>query len=249
MLMSIIPGIVFSRPRWRAIRKRNDTMDREIYLGNDHLIDYRVEERTTGKFISDLSLTASLSRNPTGSAVESFFLGGGTSSLVSASQFDVGTTNFIAAISNQSDPVVTQSILLITTQSLFTNFTGSNSGSVVLTASLVETPVRSGHYEGVIPGANITAALSQSLSSSFSQTLSSSFASAAFDTGTLIISAGLTASVTFTASVTGLTSSITQSVLEQLPESDFKGIFEIIQSGSFLKATAAMTLRSVRFIP
>ena len=254
--MSIIPGIVFSRARWRAIRKRNDTMDREIYLDNDHLIDYRVEERTTGKFISDLSLTASLSRNPTGSAVESFFLGGGTSSLVSASQFDVETTKFIATIPDQSDPPVTQSILLITTQSLFTNFTGSNSGSVLLTASLTEIPVRSGHYKGVIPGANISTALSQSLSSSFSQTFSSSFASAtdavgskSFDMGGLIISAGLTTSVAFTASVTGLTSSITQSILEQLPESDFKGIFEIIQSGSFLKATTAMTLRSVRYLP
>ncbi|KKN06639.1 hypothetical protein LCGC14_1075200 [marine sediment metagenome] len=249
MLMSIIPGIVFSRARWRAIRKRNDTMDRNVYLDNDHLIDYRVEERTTGKFISDLSLTARLSRNPTGSAVQSFFLDGGTSSLVSASQFDVGTTQFIAAIDGQSDPLVTQSILQITTQSLFTEFTGSNSGNVVLTASLTETPVRSGHYEGVIRGADISTALSQSLSSSFSQTFSSSFWSASFDTGTLIISAGLTTSVAFTASVTGLTSSITQSVLEQFPESDYKGIFEIIQSGSFLKATTAMTLRSVRYLP
>jgi hypothetical protein len=225
-------------------------MDREVYLDNDHLIDYRVEERTTGKFISDLSLTARLSRNPTGSAVQSFFLDSPTELAVATRSFSLGTVQIIGLIDGQAGPKVTQSIFTLTTQHISSNFTGSLTGTVVLTASLTETPVRSGHYEGVIPGANISTALSQSLSSSFSQTFTSSFGSASFDSpGGLIISAGLTTSVAFTASITGLTSSFTQSILEQFPESDYKGIFEIIQSGSFLKATTAMTLRSVRFIP
>ena len=244
MLMSIIPGIVFSRARWRAIRKRNDTMDREVYLDNDHLIDFRLEERTTGKFISDLQLSASLSLNPTGSAITSFFLGGGTSSFVAASQFVVGTTLVI------SGPT-TQSIHTIATQSLFTNFSGSNAGGVSLATLLTEDPPCSGHYAGVIPGADISTALSQSLSSSFSESVSESTATASFDVGGLIVSAGVTLSVAFTASVTGVTSSFTQSILLQLVEtpSRCQGIHEIIQSGSFLKAVTPMNLRSVRFIP
>jgi len=83
--MSIIPGIVFSRPRWVLIRTRNDTMDREVYLGNDHLVDYRVQERTTGLFTSGLGLTASLSLNPTGSAATSSWFGPPTTSFQSAS--------------------------------------------------------------------------------------------------------------------------------------------------------------------
>ncbi|KKL06785.1 hypothetical protein LCGC14_2592570 [marine sediment metagenome] len=241
--MSIIPGIVFSRARWNIIRQRNLTMDREVYLDNDHLVDYRVEERTTGLFISDLQLTASLSRNPTGSAIQSFFLGGGTSSFVSASQFDVGTTQFV------SGPA-TVSILTATSQSLTTNFTGSNVGNTVLTASLTEEPACSGHYVGIIPGLDISTALSQSLSSSFSASFSSSVASASFDMGGLIVSAGLTRSVAFTASVSGFTGSHTQSILLPLAESADRrpGVFEIVESGSFLKASTPMTLRSVRWL-
>lgn len=247
--MSIIPGTVFSRPRWRLIRGRNQTMDREVYLGNDHLVDYRVEERTTGLSISDLQLTASLSRNPTGSAVQSFTLDAGTSNFVSASQFPIGTTTFIS--DTPLAGAVTYSVLTVSSQSLTTHFTGSSTGSVTLEVGLTETPVCSGHYIGTIPGLSITTALSQSLSSSFGSELSSSNASASFDVGGLIVSAGVTTSVAFTASISGFTSSLTESILVQLVESDDRcfGVFETIQSGSFLKAATPMTLRSVRFIP
>lgn len=246
--MSIQPRAE-SQARWNVTRTNNRTMDREIYLDNDHLVDIRIEERTTGKATSGLLLTASLSRNPTGSAETSFFLDGGTSSLVAATSFSVETIQFIGVIPGQAAPPVTQSILLRTSQSLFTEFTGSISGSKILTASLVETPVCSGRYVGTIAGIDITTALSQSISASFSQSFTSSFTSTSF--GSLIISAGLTASVAFTASVTGLTSSFTASNLVQLVESDDRcfGVFEIIESGSFLKASTPMTLRSARFIP
>lgn len=240
--MAIQPRVE-SRPRWKVIRTENKTMDRNVYLGNDHQVDIRIEERTTGRFTSGLSLTASLSRNPTGSAIASFFLDGGTASFVSASQHDLSTVQII------SGPA-TQSIFTATSQSLFTNFTGSVQGNVTLQIPLTESPVCSGQYVGIIPGLDINTALSQSLSSSFSQTDSGSIASASLDVGGLIISAGITTSVAFTASITGITQSFTASILNQLAESEDRcfGVFEIIQSGSFLKATTPMTLRSARFL-
>ena len=245
--MSIIPGIVFSRPRWRLIRERNRTMDREVYLDNDHLVDYRVEERTTGLTISDLQLSASLSRNPTGSAIRSFFLGGETASFVAAEQVELET---VLIVSNS----VSLSILTVTSQSLFTTFSGVNQGDTVLTTLLTEDPACSGHYVGTFDGADISTALSQSLSSSFSSSFSSSTATASFDSGDSLIISGngfTTLSVAFTASISGFTSSVTQSILVPLVESDDRcfGVFEIIQSGSFLKASTPMTLRSVRFLP
>lgn len=239
--MSIIPGIVFSRTRWNLIRQRNRTMDKEVYLGNDHLVDFRVEERTTGLFISDLQLSASLSRNPTGSAIQSFALDGGTSSFVSASQFVVGDVQFI------SGPT-TVSVVNEISQTLITNFTGSVQGNITLQIALTEDPACSGHYIGTIPGLDITTALSQSLSSSFSQTVSESFATNSLAS---TVSGGLTRSLGFTGSVSGFTSSITQSILVQLVESDDRcfGVYERIESGSFLKASTPMTLRSVRFLP
>ncbi len=243
--MSIIPGIVFSRPRWRLIRERNRTMDREVYLDNDHLVDYRVEERTTGLTISDLELNASLSRNPTGSAIRSFFLGGQTSSFVEASQADIGTTQFVSAS-------VSISVLTVQSQSVFTLFSGVNQGNAVLSTLLTEDPACSGQYVGTFSGEDITTALSQSLSSSFSSSFSSSVASASFDSGdSLITSLSVTLSAAFTASISGFTSSITESILVPLVESDDRcfGVFEIIESGSFLKASTPMILRSVRFLP
>ncbi len=253
--MSILPGIVFSRPRFTIIRTRNNPMDREVYLGNDHFIDYRVQERTTGKFTSGLNLVASLSRNPTGSAIRSFFLDTPATLPVATTSFTLGTVQIIGLISGQVGPRVTQSILTLTTQSISTHFTSSLPGTVILTASLVESPACSGQYVGTFPGLNISTALSQSLSSSFSQSLSSSIATASFDMGGLVTSGSgageVTTSIAFTASVTGLTSSLTQSILVQLVESDERcnGVFEIITSGTFFKATTPMTLRSVRFIP
>ena len=249
--MSIIPGLVFSRARWKLIRERNRTMDREVYLDNDHLVDYRVEERTTGLHISDLQLTASLSRNPTGSAIRSFFLGGETSSFVAAEEFVVGTSIFLSGS-------VTLSVLTVASQSLFTTFSNENQGGVILAVTLSESPACSGHYIGTFAGADISTALSQSLSSSFSSSVSESVESASFDTAGLIVSAGVTTSVAFTASISGFTSSITESNLLPLQESDDRcfGVFEVIESGSFysgsfkhiLKTSTPMTLRSVRFI-
>lgn len=243
--MSIIPGIVFSRARWRPIRERNRTMDREVYLDNDHLVDYRVEERTTGLTISDLQLSASLSRNPTGSAIQSFFLDGGTSSFVSASLIESGTRTFV------SGPTAV-TVLTEISQSLTTNFTGSIVGNTTLEIGLTEDPVCSGQYVGTFAGADISTALSQSLSSSFSSSVSSSAATASLSSSTTAsISGTLFATLAFTESIQGFTSSITESVLVPLVESDDRcfGIFEIIQSGSFLKASTPMTLRSVRFLP
>jgi len=220
-------------------------MDREVYLGNDHLVDYRVEERTTGLFISDLELRARLSRNPTGSAIRSFFLGGETGSFVAAEEFVVGTNTFFSGS-------VTLSILTVASQSLFTTFSNSNQGNTVLTASLTEDPACSGQYVGTFFGADINTALSQSLSSSFSQSVSESVVSGAFDSGdSLVVSGTVTTSVAFTASVSGFTSSITESILTPLASSDDRcfGVFEIIESGSFLKVSTPMTLRSVRFLP
>lgn len=217
-------------------------MDREVYLGNDHLVDFRVEERTTGLFISDLQLTASLSRNPTGSAIQSFTLDGGTSSFVDASQVVLGSVQYISA-------AISVSILTESSQSVSTNFTGSVPGNTTLqVVPLTEEPACSGHYVGTIPGLDITTALSQSLSSSFSQSVSATTASGSSD---LTLSASVTLSLAFTASVSGFTASHTQSILVPLVESDDRcfGVFEIIESGSFLKASTPMTLRSVRFLP
>lgn len=238
--MSIQPRVE-SRPRWKVIRTENQTMDRNVYLGNDHQVDIRIEERTTGRFTSGLSLTASLSRNPTGSAITSFFLD-------SAPTFNVVTTE-TSSLATTISGIVTQSIYTEITQSLVTNFTASNLGNVILTTSLVESPACSGQYVGVIPGADITTALSQSLSSSFSQTITGSFATGAVS---ISISGSATVSLTFTASIIGTTQSFTASILNELAESDDRcfGIFEIIQSsGSFLTATTPMTLRSARFLP
>ena len=239
--MGIILGRVFSRPRWRLIRERNRKMS-EVYLDNDHLVDFRVEERSTGLSISDLQLTASLSRNPTGSAIQSFTLDAPTvGQFVSATTFSLDPITFI------SGPT-TVSILTEVSQTLTTTFQNSSVGSVTLNVGLTETPVCSGQYIGTIPGLAISTALSQSLSSSFSASFSTSGS-----TNSLITSGGGGAfnTMAFTASVSEFTSSITESNLVQLVESDDRcfGVHETIVSGTFLKVATPMTLRSVRFLP
>lgn len=238
--MSIIPGVVFSRPRWIPIRVRTNPMDREVYLDNDHLIDYYLGERTTGKFITGQQLTAYLSLNPTGSAIVSTWYGGPTSSLVSVTQFTSSVTSHVSESINVS-------ILYEFSQSLTTVFSGSNIGTVMLSASLIETPAGSGEYIGTIPGPDITTALSssftQSFSSSFSETITTGSLSASF-------SASVTTSLSITMSVSGFTSSFTAS--QEVPRVETAnrafGIYEIISSGSFLRASTPMTLRSVRFL-
>lgn len=236
--MSIQPRVE-SRPRWKVIRTENQTMDRNVYLGNDHQVDIRIEERTTGQFTSGLSLTASLSRNPTGSAIASFFLDSAPTSGTVTTETSSLRQTIVAAVS--------QSIYTEITQSLITNFTASNPG-LVLTTSLVESPVCSGQYVGVIPGADISTALSQSLSSSFSQTITGSFATGAVS---ISISGSATTSLTFTASIIGITQSFTASILNQLAESEDRcfGVFEIVATGSNLTVATPMTLRSARFLP
>lgn len=268
--MSVLPGTLFSRPRWRIIREKNRTMDREIYLSNDHLVDFRVEERTTGLFISNLQLIASLTRNPTGSlgATSSFFSGVVTESFVSASHLTNSfATEVLAATSSFSTSIGTVSpmsgVLQSFTHSILWHSAHTHSafssgsaisGNVSLSAELIETPACSGHYEGVILGSDITTVFSSSFSESLAVIESSSIATGSNDgLSELVLSGSVTFSVHqfTTMSVSGFTSSLTTSIAVPLVESDDRcfGVFEIIESGSFLKASTPMTLRSVRFLP
>lgn len=239
--MSILPWIVFSRARWIPIRTRNETMDREVYLGNDHFIDYRIQERTTGKFTTGLGLTASLSLNPTGSAATASWFGPPTTSFQSHSFSTSSVTQ------TSESRTFTESIITYTSQSIHRINSGSNSGMVQLTASLTEDPINSGQYIATIPGANIDTVLSSSFSESFTTEFSSSITTGSFSGS---FSGSVTLSFAVTMSITGLTSSLTTSVDIPLAGSSDRGpgVFEIITSGSFLKASTPMTLRSVRFL-
>lgn len=238
--MSILPGIVFSKARWTLIRQRNDPMDREIYLDNDHLVDYRLQERTTGLLTTGAQLSASLSYNPTGSAISGSFLGGPTASVA------VVTTQSV--IAERISSSITESILFDISQSHDSNLSGSNSSSLNLQILLTETPNLSGQYIGTFPGADITTILSSSFSESFTTTFSGSAVTFSI---TPTVSASVTLSLAVTMSVSGFTSSFTQSTVIPLSDKANRdaGIFEIISSGSFLKTSTPMTLRTVRFIP
>lgn len=68
--MGTIFGVIKSGPRYSLTRK-SDIPVRELFLNNDHRIDYLVEERTTGILITGLQLSASLSLTPTGTPAAS----------------------------------------------------------------------------------------------------------------------------------------------------------------------------------
>ena len=212
-------------------------MDREIYLYNDHLIDFRVQDRQRGTYTSGLTLDAYLSFNPTGSAITSSYLSGGaTQSLVS-----VFTTSSVATVYSGT---VTQSILTEVSRSVISNSTGSVIGSSFLGVALTEDPPCSGEYVGVIRGSDIAAALSATFDVSYNTELSSSAVTFSADT---LLAGSTTQSVTM--SVSGFTSSFTSSQEVPLVQSDDRsfGIFEIISSGSFLRVCTPMTLRTVRY--
>ena len=239
--MSILPGIVFSRARWTPIRTRNETMDREVYLDNDHFIDYRIQERTTGKFTSGLELSVVLSLNPTGSAATSSFLGPAITRLTSASVATSSVTQIVQG-------GFTESIVFHSSQSILFTSSGSNPGGVSLSAVLIEDPACSGQYVGTILGPTMSVVLSSSFSESLFTESSSSVTTASFSAS---ISASVTLSLSVTMSVTGSTSSIITTAVLPIGEAanPIPGVFEIISSGSFLKASTPMTLKRVRFIP
>ena len=254
--MSIIPGISFSRPRWKLIRTENQPMDRNVYLENDHLVDYRVEERTTGQYISGLSLNAYLSLNPTGSALTSSFYGGPTSSFVgvTTSASFVTMSEVVTVVEGVSQSF-RQWIKTEFSQSLSTSFSGSNEGEVYLGTPLTEVPQSHGQYIGTIPGADITTVLSSSFETVYGATYSSSIATGS-ESSSISSGSGASPSGSFvtssfvTMSVSGSTGSYPASVEVPLAGTEDRAfrIYEIVKSGSFLQTSVAMTLRSVRFI-
>jgi hypothetical protein len=222
---------------------------REIYLFNDHRVHYRVEERTTGKFLSGLTLNAYLSDNPTGSAVTSSVRISGSQTLESG-DFEVTQS---VTVSSSAD--ITQSVtmsLLIVSQSLTSSFSSSATGSVTLATTLTEDPGCSGDYIGIIPGYDIASALSASIteshSSSFDAPVTSSFTQSIV-IGSVSHSLFVTSSHIVTSS---FTTSVDVPVVETSPRAP--GIYEIITSGSEasgglrLRVTTPFCLRSARFI-
>lgn len=221
-----------------------------IYIENNHRINIVVEDPTTHKTVSDLTITGHLSANSTGSAAVGQFFTGPSSSFLELSSSLIVSQTFSESFAGSITSSFTESIRQEVTQSFTSSFSSSATGSIVLEVSLTETPLCSGQYEGIILGTDITTVFS----SSFSSSVFNSFpiTSASFLSESLVISASVTLSrhTTEVSHSHHVTQSNTASFEVPLVETADRcfGIFEIIQSGSFLKVATPMTLRSVRFI-
>jgi hypothetical protein len=243
--MGTIFGLIESRPRFKLIRVSDLTM-KEIYLDNDHLVDYRAQERTTGKFQSGLSLTASLSLNPTGSAVVSQVLSGPVVTYAETSSFAL-TQTFSSSFSASVTSSFTASVYEIASASFTASVSQSNDANVTLAVNLIENPPRSGEYVGIIPGADITSALSGSFTQSFSSSFSTS--SNSVTTQSFIPGTNSSESIIFN-TTSSFVESFTQSIEEPLVETSPRSwaIYEIVQSSdASVKISTPMNLRSVRF--
>lgn len=221
----------------------------ELYIENDYLIDIRVKNSRTQKAIIGLDIDGFFSKNPTGSIAQSQFFVGPSSSFFGVITSSISET-FSESFSGGLTGSFTTSLLQEVTQSLTSSFSTSVNGNVTLSVRLTETPECSGEYVGIIPGLDITTVFSSSFSSSFFNTfLITSFS---FISESLIT----TGSVTLSLHTTNVSSShhVTQSntasfeipLVETAPRCP--GVYEIISSGSAIKTSTPLGLRSVRFI-
>lgn len=230
----------------------------DIILDNDYFISYFMGDRTNGIQFSGLSLEAIISRSPTGSAVSASFMAGPSSSLVAAttSSSSITTVAFQTNIGDNGAGTTltqsyTQSIVFESSQSIVTYYSSTIPG-ISLQQALVEYPPCSAEYVGVFYGGDITTALSASYSTSFSSSVSSSISTGSFSGSFVSASSFQMISQSFiTMSVTGFTGSYSASTAvpldDQTPRSP--GLYEIITSGSHLRLTTPLTLRSARFVP
>lgn len=223
---------------------------RELYIENNHRIDIIVENSANHKKVSDLILVGIFSENPTGSAVQSKYTLGPSSSFNQVNTSSIAST-FSESFSGGITGSFTESVLTEVTQSFTSSFSTSVDGDITLEVSLTEEPVCSGEYVGIILGTDINTIFSSSLSSSFFNSFL--ITSTSFSSESLVISASVTTSrhTTQISSSHHVTQSNTASFEIPLVErsSDRQpGVYEIISSGSFLKVSTPMTLRSVRFI-
>jgi hypothetical protein len=238
-------GLIQSRPRYKLIGASKIPM-KEIYLNNDHLVDYRAEERTTGMFVAGLSLTAFLTLNPTGSAIVSEFLTAPVPTMEATSSFAL-TQVFSASYSASVTQSFTASVYQILSQSFTASVSVSNAG-LTLTTSLTETPARSGEYIGTIPGADITTALSGSF---IDGDFSSSFTSSNSVTVSQSYIPATEWSQSFTYNIThSMVESFSASIEVQLVETAPRAwsIYEVVTSGDgAIRIATPFNLRSVRF--
>ncbi len=244
-------GVILSGPHYtlKRVDDIRQTAMREIYLENDHRAHYRVEERTKGKFLTGLTgMTASLSLNPSGSAVP---LSTSTSvditgSLITAS-LTAGTTGYSSSLSASVSQSFTSSFHTITIATSSAHSTGSTTSSTLI-APMPETAYNSAEYLGVFQGSDITTALSASISISLSTVNSGSFVTTSVSTSYIPSGTATTSIDTFTTiSAYYFTSSFTTSVETPIPHSG-RDVYELITSGSHLKVSTPLCARSVRFM-
>lgn len=230
----------------------------DIILDNDYFISYFMGDRTLGIQFSGLSLEAIISRSPTGSAISSSFMAGPSSSLVAAttSSSSITTVTFQTNVGDDGAGTAltqsyTQSIVFESSQSINTHYSSSIPG-LSLQMALVEYPPCSAEYVGVFDGGDISTALSASYSTSYSSSFSSTVSTGSFSGSFASASSIQIVSESFiTMSVSGFTESFSASTAvaldDQTPRSP--GVYEIITSGSHLRMTTPLTLRSARFVP
>lgn len=244
-------GIILSEPKYtlKKVEDIRQTPMREIYLENDHRAHYRVEERTKGKYLTDLaSMTASLSLNPSGSAAPllvSISVNDSGSFTSATSSVTYGYSSSISASALTQS--FTSSFLTITSASFTSSWTASTTESTVI-APMAETDFKSAEYLGTFLGSDLTMAFSASISQSYLLSTSSSLMTASVSTS-YIPSGTVTTSIdTFTTlSFANTTSSFTQSTEIPLPNTGRK-VYEIITSGSHIKVSSPMIARSVRWM-
>lgn len=242
-------GFILSGPKYtlKPVEEIRRLPMREIYLENDHRAHYRVEERTKGKYLFGLTgMTASLSHNPSGSAVPLLV----STSLDHSSSF-LTTQSLVTRYSSSFSASVTQShtssFLSIVSASLTSSWTGATTASS-LTTPMPESAYASADYIGTILGSNITMALSASLSQSFTWTASGSFVTSS-TSASYIPSASSTTSIDNLTIISYIevTGSTTNSTEIPLPNKG-RRIYEIVTSGSIIKVSSPMWLRSVRWM-
>lgn len=242
--MTTIKGLVLSGPKYIPIRV-SDLPMKEIYLENDHQVFYRFQNRQTGQLTTGLSLTAFLTLNETGSAAQSSYFTGPTSSLSEYTTESVVRT-FSSSLSGGVSSSFTTSVYTTVTQSYTSSFSSSAEG-VILSTTLTEIPPKSGDYQGTIDGTDIAAVLSSSLDTVYSSSL-------------FVVSSSVTGSISGAGSLEDITINATHSLYDSFTQSveipiqqtapRAWSIYEVITSGDgSIKIVNPMNLRSVRFVP
>lgn len=251
--MGIIPGLIWSRPALTPIRVSETKMKvKEIYINNDHLVDYRIQERTRGTYKSGLSLTAYLSRNPTGSAITSQYLTTPVPTYFATSSFAL-TQTFSESLDLVSlmTSSFTTSVYEVVSESFTASVSQSNTGNISLSTGLTEL-ASTGEYIGTIPGASITTALSGSFEEAFYTIESGSVVTTA--TASIVSQSATELRIESTSFVTtaAFSQSFTRSIEVPVEHTNPRAfsIYEIITTNDGqLQVATPMNLRSVRFLP